>query len=440
MKLLGDAWKWLITLPPKQIFLLIFFAAFALRVVGVLATHQYLDVQRYELERTAISLAQKGVYGNPYSVPTGPSAHVSPGYTLILAVVFKLFGTGISAELIKQFFASAISSLQCALIVPAARGLLLNERVGLVSAIFAALLPAKFGTETMGDWEAPYTAIALMTVSVLMVRLYATKDFSTRHAALAGFAWGVSILFAAILLPIFVSSVLLGLVFAWRGKRLTYLRFCLIDGLIAAACLAPWVTRNDRVLGAPVLTRTNPGLELRVSNNDIAAADEHVNYEKGVYHAYHPLQNRGEALKLRQIGEIAYNRQAEQQALGWIQTHPGKFLQLTIKRVGLFWFYMPPTAGAFMRTKYFVLALIHLIGLLGLIHLFTRHRTTAIVLSTILLVYPIPNYLIHVGPRQTYPIDWILNLLMFSLTFASAPKIFSALPEREQSGSVFIPR
>ena len=150
MKPLGEAWKWLNALAPKRLLVWIFLLALVLRVICVLVSHQYLDLERYELERTAISLAQRGVYGNPYALSTGPSAHVSPGYTLILAVLFKLFGTGIPAEIIKQVFASAITAFQCALIVPVARGLLLDVRVGLLTAIFSALLPTKFGTEDHG--------------------------------------------------------------------------------------------------------------------------------------------------------------------------------------------------------------------------------------------------------------------------------------------------
>lgn len=73
--------------------LLVFAVAFVVRIVMIIVFHPYRDLTRYELERTAISLATTGVYGNPYAIPTGPTAHVSPGYTLILAGLFKLFGT-----------------------------------------------------------------------------------------------------------------------------------------------------------------------------------------------------------------------------------------------------------------------------------------------------------------------------------------------------------
>ncbi|MDQ2776451.1 MAG: hypothetical protein M3Y57_16280, partial [Acidobacteriota bacterium] len=68
----------------------IFLLAFLVRLAFVVAFHPYRDLTRYELERTAISLAHTGVYGNPYAIPTGPTAHVSPGYTLLLAGLFRV--------------------------------------------------------------------------------------------------------------------------------------------------------------------------------------------------------------------------------------------------------------------------------------------------------------------------------------------------------------
>jgi hypothetical protein len=86
------------------------------------------------------------------------------------------------------------------------------------------------------------------------------------------------------------------------------------------------------------------------------------------------------------------------------------------------------------RIKYFILALIHFTGLFGLLYLFRRNPVAATVLSMILLLYPIPNYLIHVGPRQSYPIDWILDLLMLSLVVPLTEIALSRLRERRQIG------
>jgi hypothetical protein len=266
----------------------------------------------------------------------------------------------------------------------------------------------------MGDWEAPYTAIALMMVSVLTLRVY-QKNFTLRNATVTGLVWGISVLFNSILIPIFCAFVLLGFAFSGSGRRQDYLRFCTIECLIATVCLAPWAIRNYLELGAPIFARSNAGLELRLSNNDLAKADEHVNYSNGVYRIYHPLQNPREAVQVRQMGEIAYNKRAEQQALAWIREHPKKFAALTFQRARLFWFYTSSSLGFLQKVKYYALSVMHLLGLVELVLLLRCKTISAIVLLLILALYPIPNYFIHVGPRYSYPIDWILTLLACAL-------------------------
>src|SRR4051794_21598266 len=108
-----------------QLATLLFTISFLVRVAFIVAFHPYRDLDRYELERTAISLATTGIYGNPYAVATGPSAHVSPGYTLLLAALFRVFRTGIPAEICKELLATAVVSLQYALLP------LLSERLNL---------------------------------------------------------------------------------------------------------------------------------------------------------------------------------------------------------------------------------------------------------------------------------------------------------------------
>lgn len=430
MNIFGASWNRLNALSQKRLFIILFFAALAVRFAGVIASHHFLNPERYELVRTAMSLARTGVYGNPYAIPTGPSAHASPGYTLILAAVFKLCGTGLTGEIVKQVLACAVTAFQCALILPVATALKFDRRAALITAIFSALIPVKFATETLGDWEAPYTAIALMLVAVLTLRVY-RRNFTTKNAVITGVVWGISVLFSSILLPIFLVSVLLGFIYA-RGRSLPqYFRFGSIECLVVVSCLAPWAIRNYRQLGAPIFTRSNLSLEMRLSNNDRASADEHINYANGIYRIYHPLQNPEEALKVRRMGEVEYNKRAEQQSLAWIRTHPKRFVELTLERARLFWFYTNSSFSRLQRSKYYLLGLFHLLAVIELVRLIRKQKKVAAVLLMILVLYPIPNYLVHLGPRQPYPVDWILNLLAIAALFRISTRYFSALAPRK---------
>lgn len=384
---------------------LLFFVAFGVRVAGVLATGQYRDRERFELERVSISLATRGEFGNPYSIPTGPTAHVSPGYPILLALVFKWFGTGVPGEAVKQLLACAVAALLCALMPAVAHGLQFDRRAGVLAGILTALLPLKFKTETMGDWESGYAALALMLLAVLTASLWRDCSWTLRRAGLAGLAWGISLLFSYAFAFLYLAVFLAGL-FVASGNYKRYLVFALVETAVVTLCLAPWAIRNQFALGAPVMGRTNTGLELRLSNNDLAGPSERLNYEHGVYHLYHPLQSVAEARKVRALGEIEYNRIAMQQAREWIRTHPSRFLQLTSERFLQFWFFPDP-----ILAKAAALGILRLLGFAGLVYAWRRQPVSARVLGLILLVLPLPNYLVHVGPKHSFQLDWITTLL-----------------------------
>lgn len=407
MKTVERIWKWLVKLRPWQLGLLIFTIAFLIRLAFILHFHTYFDVTRTELERTAFSLATTGVFGNPYAVTTGPTGHVAPGYTLILAGLYRLFGTDTTGELVIQVFAAAITSLIYALLPGAAKALHLDRRAGVIAGFVGAIYPARPIVEIKGDWETPYTALALILISVLTARLWTHRDLSLKQALAQGLAWGVSLLFVPALLSIFLVLLAAGLLFCRGAGTGRYLRFSAIEIAIVAICLTPWVIRNYHALGSPVITRTNFGLELRISNNDDATPDQRVNYINGVFNKYHPLLNTAEALKVRAMGEVAYNKQAAEEAKQWIRKHPQRFLELSLGRARCYWLYYDPTSPG----KTLFLGITILLGLAGWLLLIRRHRVPGAVVGLILLLYPLPNYLVHVGLRQEYPIHWLMMIL-----------------------------
>ena len=387
--------------------LLIFAVAFALRVAGVVATHQYYNLERFEMERIALSLASTGVYGNPYAIPTGPSAHVSPVYAIVLAGIFRVFGTGVPGEMVKQFFACAVTALQCALMPVVARKFGFNALAGLIAGFGAALLPLKFATETQGDWESNWAALALMLVAVLTIKLWTSRDFSARQAVWNGLGWGLGLLVSWSFAPLYAAMLLTGVSVAGRAKLARYAVFVTVMTGCVAVCLAPWVFRNWLAFGAFIPGRTNTGIELRISNNDQASPRESVNFERGVYHLYHPLQSVTEARKVLNLGEVEYNRRLLNEARAWIAAHPARFAQLTAGRFGLYWFFpdrqhLPKTAILWART---------LLAIAGLAVAWRSRLASAQVTTVILLILPLPNYLVHEALKHSYPLDWVLTLL-----------------------------
>ena len=395
---------------PRRTGLLLFLLAFLVRAAIIVHYRPYHDLDRYELERTAISLATTGVYGNPYALPTGPTAHVSPGYTLVLAALFHLFGTGTTAEIIKELLSTAVSSLAIALLPAIATILQLDRRTGVIAALVMALYPARPLVEIDGDWEAPYMALSLMLAAALTAYIWTKGNLPLWASVWHGLCWGIALLCVGALVPLFLAFLIAG-AFAQRHWLRRYIAFAVIEIIVAAACLTPWVIRNYFVLGSPILTRTNAGIELRISNNNLATADQRVNYIHGLFSRYHPLQSPTEALKVRKLGEVEYNREALNEAKQWIAAHPARFLELTLGRIRCFWFYVDPTS----YTKTAFLWVIDLLGLSGLIVALFQRRLAGFILAMIALIYPLPNYFVHVGLRQSYPVEWLMLLLTAAL-------------------------
>ncbi len=376
----------------------VFVAGFAVRVALIFGTYEYRDVTRYELQRTAFSLANSGVYGNPYLIPTGPTAHVSPGYPLILAGIYRLFGAETTGEIVKELLASAVSSLGWALVPAVGAVLGLPALAGIAAGVIGALLPLKLSVETKGDWEAPYSALAVMFVVCVTAGIWRKGRFSSREAVLSGVGWGVSLLFVSALLPLLIVFWIV----SWK-----HVRFVLIQLAIVALLLSPWAIRNQIALGSPIFTRSNAGLELRLSNNNMAGPLERKNFVRGLYYVYHPLQSQRQAEQVRDLGEVEYNRLAVHEALAWMQAHPARFVSLTAQRVLYFWF--QPIPG--QNFKAIWLGIVALLGFVGLGLLWRRQQQVALVLTLLMVVFPLPNYLVHVGLRHRYPLDWLCTLL-----------------------------
>lgn len=407
MKFVERAWRFLLNLRPVPLAALIFSIAFLVRVALILVFHPYENGARFELERIAISLATTGVYGNPFALPTGPSAHVAPGYPLILAGLFHIFGTGIGGQIMKELLASTVTSFQCAILPAVARGLRVGHRAGLIAGLVSALYPAKPMVQIEGSWETPYTALFVMLIAVLTVQLWRNPDATLGKALLHGVCWGVALLFAPALLPTCFILLAAGAILWPRSGLCRYLLFATVEVILVAICLAPWAMRNEYVLGSPIIARSNFGMELRMSNNDFAAPTERANDTNGVYLRYDPFHNPAEAIKVREMGEVAYNREALFEGLAWIHAHPEHFAKLCLERIALFWFFVDPTS--WMKTLF--LALTAILGFAGLRSVFrSGEQVLVVIVAMILLVYPLPHYLVHLSLRYRYPLDWIMTL------------------------------
>jgi hypothetical protein len=277
------------------------------------------------------SLLQTGVLADPYGVSTGPTAHITPVYPVLMAILIRLFGsnTFFSFKVLAILSSGFVAALMP--VISARSGL--GRRTGIIAALIFAAAPV-FQTEILGTWEQPLSQLCiifLMLISIEASDHSWTRGSDTfRYGMLAGF----SILLSPSLLFV-IALTLLQLILTREypiGRRT--IRFCQIS-VIILLWLTPWTIRNYIVMGGFVPLRSNFGLELYIGNNPDSDGS---GFAKSAVSHPHPLFNPTEKLKVQKMGELNYMKEKQRLALDWIAHNPVGFFRLTIRRFFFFWF------------------------------------------------------------------------------------------------------
>ena len=350
-----------------------------------------------EMENIARSLALHGTFADPYLLPTGPTAHTAPGYPILLGLIFLLFGIGAAGEMVSRIASAIVASIQYALLPRVSTALGLPRFTGAVAGLLAALAPYKGYVEGSRDSiDQPYLALALILLFLYTAKAWSAKPLAgeTVSPFARGLWWGLASLFSPILGFVF-GAIIVYEIFAMR-------RHAGLAPLLAAfaAIQAPWAIRNWVEFHAFVPTRSNFGLELRISNRPESFALMEDNVSHGVLSRFHPGLNEDEARKVAAEGEMAYTRSEMANARAEIRRDPTRFLRLTGERFWRFW--LAPSRR-FKTTA--ASTAITLLGLLGLCLLPASPGTRLTWL--ILLTYPLVYYFVQVDARYTYPLGWI---------------------------------
>ena len=342
--------------------------------------------QQYETARVAISLVNHGTYGDPFRLPTGPTAHVAPGFPLVLAAIYKVFGTDMAGEMAKRVVSCVVSSLGYALLPAVSAACGWGAGPGIAAGLVGAVLPLNRYEEISGNWESPWAALGLIVLAWLCARRVSAWMF--------GAAGGVAMLFAPAIAPVFG---------VWAVVRRRWPAF-----LAALLFLLPWAVRNRVSLGEWIWTRDNLGLELSLANNPLARATLRENIASGAHATLHPSLSALQCDRVCYWGEPEYNRRRLAMALAWIGDNPQRFASLTLQRIRWFWF------GSY----YF--AALFLLGLMAV------YRTpNAWIFYTIWLTFPLLYAFIQFDPRYRHPMEWSV-LLMASKSVFNLRRLFLA--------------
>jgi hypothetical protein len=241
----------------------------------------------------------------------------------------------------------------------------------------------------------------VIAASYLMAKCFAEK-FGARLLILWATVWGALFLLQPVALLVLACCVVLVHFQVQRPWRQT-----LALGLLPVLLVTPWIARDFLVFHRFVFIRDNLGLEMAVSNNLCASALFAVNNENGCLASTHPNQSVAEAWKVREVGEVEYNRLQMKEARQWIKANPRAFASLSIQRFEAFW--IPPVSthardGVILRP--WVLDCFTLLSIPGLLVMWRDSRYSSYVAGLWLLVFPLTYYLIQFMMRYRYPVLW----------------------------------
>lgn len=384
--------------------------AFALRLAFLLILHTYqpgrVDDTRIAGETTNIATSiawGHGFHSAFNGDPTGPTAWLAPAYPCFVGFVFRLLGAMTPSAII---FLLAAQSLFSALTVIPILGIA-SHSVGKPAGLWAAWTWALF--PWFGKWGVTWlwdTSLSALLLALLFWYALELAAASTRRGWISfGALWGAALLVNPSLATFLPVSL------AWcayelhrRGEK--WIRPAAFSIVACAIVVAPWLVRNRVVFGEWVFLRSNFGFEFALGNY-------HGSMGRG-WGGSHPSGNLKEFHEYWRMGEIAYVRTRERQALQFVREYPREFLELTAKRVSYFWdgssmayatkipwYWGPWSYGA-----------ISFLMLPALLIAQRRGLQAWPMFLGLLLLYPVPYYLTFTQARYRHPIEPIMVLLI----------------------------
>jgi hypothetical protein len=128
-----------------------------------------------EEPRIAYALITKGQFADPYVVPTGPTAHSTPFFPILLAGIYKVLGFGFAGQFARCVLIISGYSLLFALYPTFAGWFGFPFESGLIAGFVAALIPVRRSFEVFRGWEEPWAAMALAFLLFLTLKRYTAR-------------------------------------------------------------------------------------------------------------------------------------------------------------------------------------------------------------------------------------------------------------------------
>lgn len=282
----------------------ILLCGFLLRLGAVLCLDPIAGSDDKEYKEIARNLVE----GGGYAIDGKPTAYRTPGYPLIIAGVYSVFGFADAPVRILQVVLDLGS---CCLLFLLGRRLH-SESVGCVAAGIFALFPSQvlYTCEFMS--ETSFTFLLLLTVWTIAADDAAHE---ARTNIVLGLLIGVLILIRSTAAPLPLIVMLTRLK---QGASLTRaLSACAVISVVAVAVMSPWVYRNYATFHR-VSFSSNVGINLWIGNH------EGANGSFSFPEQNNPLREFADDYDQSDVGTSA--------AFAYVTSHPGQYPLLLAKK------------------------------------------------------------------------------------------------------------
>ena len=371
----------------------------------------------WELGQVAANIAPGNGMSSPFNVGAMPTAWFMPMTPFVWAIVFSIFGIFSKSSLIALYafdcllraVAGCVYLKLVSYVLPkgSVRSAVLITTVVCIAPehLVALTRPWYWGLQEVG--------VALM----LLCALRWSRSQTVQDAVKLGVISGVTFLVNSV--PVLLLGGLLAQIVIRAGDRKRSVQGALLIVLICCGCLSPWIARNYIVFNAFIPLRQNTWVEIRRRNNPDGSIIQSRQ-------SLHPNVLASEVAKYDQAGERAYEDTARDQALTYIENHPGATLKRFAMRGMLFWFSDLFHEGVYgdrgwsqksLREKVrdvwtFLWAVVPVVVVVsGVAWACLGTGTVPWILATPLLVIPIPYYLSHIHPVYFASVKSLLLLL-----------------------------
>jgi hypothetical protein len=359
--------------------------------------------------KAGFTLARRGYLGDPFSIPTGPTAHVAPAYPALVAAVRSLTPSDTTCMHVLSIIVAVVSAANIAALLPISRVLKLPNCSGVIAALIW-LLPFFAWIEVSAEFETPFVVAALLALLTLVARTADSAAPSVATGARLGLATGLAAYLTPTVLAVVACATLAGAPLArWKLKGL--LAVSAGAALAFAIAILPYTLRNHQTFGAWFFMRDNFGLELALSNGPDARAtkDENSDAERGTLR-HHPGNSPRAAALLRELGEVEYNHRQQRAAVAWMRANPRAFLALVAQHVG--YMVLP---RSIRWSQQIIADAISLMTIAGCVLLWrSRYRFAIRLLSAAIGGYLLVYLLIEHDIRYLYPALFLESLIAAS--------------------------